>query len=81
MPEIDIVQFRVNHESGVGTQMSAEDFWMQCTDAMIAHAHARGLQVEVPTKYWCEHATLPYLISAMRSEELKQLDNFNHSRR
>lgn len=26
VPEIDIVQFRVNHESGVGTQVSAEDF-------------------------------------------------------
>ena len=83
VPEIDIVQFRVNHESGVGDQVSAEDFWNHCTDAvadtasetgrplildlrakgltdtMIAHAFSRGLPVEVPTKYWCEHAALP----------------------
>jgi hypothetical protein len=105
VPEIDIVQFRVNHESGVGDQVSAEDFWNHCTDAvadaaaetgrplildlrakgltdsMIAHAFSRGLPVEVPTKYWCEHAALPYHISVMRSEELSRLDNFNHSRR
>lgn len=103
--EIDIVQFRVNHESGVGTQVSAGDFWNRCTDAvaeaakesgrplildlrakgltdqMVAHAFSRGLQVEIPTKYWCEHAALPYHLSIMRSEELAQLDNFNHARR
>ena len=105
IPEIDIVQFRVNHESGVGDQVSAEDFWNHCvdavadvaaetgrplildlrakglTDSMIDHAFSRGLAVEVPTKYWCEHAALPYHIPVMRSEELAQLDNFNHSRR
>ncbi|GHT56515.1 hypothetical protein FACS1894109_05710 [Spirochaetia bacterium] len=105
VPEIDIVQFRVNHESGVGNQVSAADFWNHCTDAvadcaaetgrplvldlrakgltdaMIAHAFSRGLPVEVPTKYWCEHAALPYHITAMRSEELAKLDNLNHSRR
>lgn len=105
VPDIDIIQFRVNHESGVGTQVSAEDFWNHCTDAvadaalelrkvmtldlrakgltdsMIAHAFSRGLKVEVPTKFWCEHAALPYHLSVMRSEELAKLDNFNHSRR
>jgi hypothetical protein len=105
VPEIDVVQFRVNHESGVGDQVSAEEFWNRCsdavadvaaetgrplildlrakglTDSMIAHAFSRGLAVEVPTKYWCEHAALPYHLSVMRSEELAQLDNFNHSRR
>jgi hypothetical protein len=105
VPEIDVVQFRVNHESGVGDQVSAEDFWNHCADAvadaaaetgrplildlrakgltesMIAHAFSRGLPVEVPTKYWCEHAALPYHLSVMRSEELARLDNFNHSRR
>ena len=105
VPDIDIVQFRVNHESGVGTQVSAETFWNHCTDAvadagnelgkiftldlrakgltetMIRHAFGRGLKVEVPTKYWCEHAALPYHLSTMRSEELAQLDNYNHSRR
>jgi hypothetical protein len=105
VPEIDIVQFRVNHESGVGDQVSAEEFWNHCVDAvadaaaetgrplimdlrakgltesMIAHAFSRGLPVEVPTKFWCEHAALPYHLSVMRSEELAQLDNYNHSRR
>ena len=105
VPEIDIVQFRVNHESGVGDQISAEAFWNHCTDAvadiaeetgrplildlrakgltdsMIDHAFERGLAVEVATKYWCEHAALPHHITIMRSEELAQLDNFNHSRR
>ncbi|GHV90373.1 hypothetical protein AGMMS50268_08760 [Spirochaetia bacterium] len=105
VPEIDIVQFRVNHESGVGDQVSAEEFWNHCADAvadvaaetgrplildlrakgltesMIAHAFSRGLPVEVPTKFWCEHAALPYHLSVMRNEELARLDNFNHSRR
>jgi hypothetical protein len=105
IPEIDIVQFRVNHESGVGDQVSAEDFWNRCadavadvadetgrplildlrakglTDSMIAHAFSRGLPVEVPTKFWCEHAALPYHLSIMRTEELDRLNNFNHSRR
>ena len=105
VPEIDIVQFRVNHESGVGTQVSAEDFWNHCadavaeialedgrplildlrakglTDAMIDYAFSRGLHVEVPTKYWCEHAAMPHHITIMRSEELAKLDNYNHSRR
>jgi hypothetical protein len=105
VPGIDIVQFRVNHESGVGTQVSAEDFWNHCSDAvaeagrqtgkrftldlrakglteaMVDHAQSLGLDVEVPTKYWCEHAALPYHLSIMRSEELAQLHNYNHSRR
>lgn len=51
------------------------------TEEMVNHAHSRGLQVEVPTKYWCEHAALPYHLSIMRTEELDQLDNYNHSRR
>lgn len=105
VPGVDIVQFRVNHESGVGTQVSAEDFWRRCIDAvweagkqvgkrfaldlrakglterMVDHAQALGMDVAVPTKYWCEHAALPYHLSVMRSEELAQLDNYNHSRR
>ena len=105
VPGIDIVQFRVNHESGVGTQVSAEAFWNHCADAvaeagrrtgkrfmldlrakgltesMVDHAQTLGLDVEVPTKYWCEHAALPYHLSIMRSEELAQLNNYNHSRR
>lgn len=103
--EIDVVQFRVNLESGVGTETSAERFWNHCVDAvadagkqvgkkfiidlrakgltedMVTHAFTDDLEVEVPTKYWCEHVALPYHIPAMRSEELAKLDNYNHSRR
>lgn len=51
------------------------------TDRMIADALETGLSLTVPTKYWCEHAGLPYHLTQMRREELSQLDNFNHSRR
>lgn len=105
VPEIDIIQFRVNHESGVGTQVSAEAFWNRCadavaelaaetgrtitldlrakgmTDGMVDHAFSLGLPVEVATKFWCEHAALPYHLSVLRTEELERLDNFNFSRR
>ncbi|MDR0450707.1 MAG: hypothetical protein LBH26_05540 [Treponema sp.] len=105
VPEIDVIQFRVNHESGVGTQISAEDFWNRCadavadaaaetgrsitldlrakgmTDGMVDHAFSLGLPVEVATKFWCEHAALPYHLSVMRTEELERLDDFNFSRR
>jgi hypothetical protein len=51
------------------------------TDAMIAHGLASGLDVSVPTKYWCEHAALPYHISKLRAEESRHLENMNSSRR
>lgn len=51
------------------------------TDNMIGDALDTGLKLSVPTKYWCEHAGLPHHLTQMRSEELTQLANFNHSRR
>ncbi|MBT3265844.1 hypothetical protein HN371_01770 [Candidatus Poribacteria bacterium] len=51
------------------------------TDDMIQYALSRGLDVSVPTKYWCEHAGLPHHLTQMRGEELGRLDNLNHSRR
>jgi hypothetical protein len=51
------------------------------TDGMIAYALARGIEMAVPTKYWCEQTGLPYHLTQMRSEELEHLDNLNHSRR
>jgi hypothetical protein len=51
------------------------------TDGMIEYALARGLEIAVPTKYWCEQTGLPYHLTQMRSEELTRLDNLNHSRR
>lgn len=35
-PEIDGVQLRVNHESGVGTQESNEAFWLRLIDAVAS---------------------------------------------
>jgi hypothetical protein len=51
------------------------------TEGMIQHALEHGLDVTVPTKHWCEHTGLPHHLTQMRTEELTQLDNFNHSRR
>ncbi len=51
------------------------------TDDMIQFAINTGLEVTVPTKYWCEHTGLPYHLTQMREEELTRLDNLNHGRR
>jgi len=103
-PEIDIIHFRVNHEAGVGTQLTVEDFWKNMidglyearqsgsrvelelrakglTDHMIAYAKDLGFDLTVSTKYWCEHAGLPYHLTRMRTEELLKLENLNASRR
>ena len=104
-PGIDGLQLRVNFEAGVGSQQTAEDFWLQLieaaarsqkkrteklklalrakglTDEMITSALNLGLELEVPTKYWCEHTGLPYHLTQMRKKELNNLENLNHSRR
>ena len=51
------------------------------SDDVIQHALETGLDVEVPTKYWCEHTGLPYHLSRMRTEELNNIHNLNSSRR
>ena len=51
------------------------------TNGMIQFALSCGLDVAVPTKYWCEHTGLPYHLTQMRGEELEQLDDLNRSRR
>jgi len=51
------------------------------TDAMIDHALETGLDVTVPTKFWCESTGLPYHNSRMRRGELDNLDDPNRSRR
>jgi hypothetical protein len=104
VPGIDVLQYRVNHESGVGTQVSAEDYWLRqfdalarvkaggrdiklelrakgMTDKMVTHARDAGLDVIVSTKYWCEHAGLPYHLTQMRAQEACRLQNLNHARR
>lgn len=45
-PEIDVLHFRVNHESGVGTQVSAEDYWLRQIEA-VGQARAAGREVEL----------------------------------
>lgn len=51
------------------------------SDGMIRHALDRGLDLGVPTKYWCEQTGLPHHLTQMRSEELARLENLNHARR
>ena len=95
-PEVDVLQLRVNHEAGVGTQETNEAFWKRMitavaetdhkvkldlrakglTDGMIRFALEQGLELAVPTKYWCEHIALPYHISKMRTEELEKAVQF-----
>ncbi|MDF1512367.1 MAG: hypothetical protein P1S60_01015 [Anaerolineae bacterium] len=48
---------------------------------LLAYARQSGLQFEVPTKHWCEHTGLPYHLTRMRTEEINNLANLNHSRR
>jgi len=51
------------------------------TDAMIDHGLEQGLDVAVPTKFWCESTGLPYHNTRMRRGELENLGNLNRSRR
>lgn len=51
------------------------------TEGVLDHALKAGLDVCVPTKYWCEHVALPYHIPQMRTEEMAHLNNANSSRR
>lgn len=51
------------------------------TDSLLRHAQNTGLDISVPTKYWCEHAALPYHIPQMRTEEMVNLEDSNASRR
>lgn len=51
------------------------------TDSMLEYAQKSGLEVAVATKYWCEHAALPYHIPQLRTEEMRTLENVNSSRR
>lgn len=51
------------------------------TNEMIQHAVETGLDVTVPTKFWCEHLGLPYHPTVLRHEELADIDNPNSSRR
>ncbi len=51
------------------------------TDPMIDHGLERGLDVTVPTKFWCESTGLPYHTTQMREGELSNLDDPNRSRR
>jgi hypothetical protein len=51
------------------------------TDDLINYGLNKGLDITVTTKYWCEHAALPYHISKLRKEELDTIENMNSSRR
>ena len=51
------------------------------TDNLIDYALNKGLDVAVTTKYWCEHAAMPYHISKLRKEELDRIEDMNSGRR
>ena len=51
------------------------------TDEMLEYAVNTGLDIAVPTKYWCEHAALPYHIPQLRTEEMRTIENYNSRRR
>jgi hypothetical protein len=51
------------------------------SDRLLAYARGSRLSFEVPTKHWCEHTGLPYHLTRMRTEEINNLTNLNHSRR
>ena len=46
-PHIDKVHFRVNHESGVGTQVSAEAYWLKQIDAIADFNQESGRDIEL----------------------------------
>ena len=45
-PEIDTIQLRVNHEAGVGTQVTAEEYWFKQLDG-LAEAVKRGSAIKL----------------------------------
>jgi len=51
------------------------------TDDMIGWAQETGLNVTVPTKYWCESTGFPHHNTQMRQGELDNLDDMNRLRR
>lgn len=51
------------------------------TDGMIQRTLETGLNLAVPTKYWCESTGLPYHSTQMRDKELANLDDPNNRRR
>ena len=51
------------------------------TDDMIQWAQETGLDITIPTKYWCESTGLPHHNTQMRRDELANLDDMNKHRR
>lgn len=50
-PEIDVLHFRVNHESGVGNEISAEDYWLRQIDAVgEINRSGRPIRLELRAK-------------------------------
>ena len=45
-PEMDMIQLRVNHEAGVGTQITAEEYWFKQLDG-LAEAKKRGSRIKL----------------------------------
>jgi len=45
-PEIDVLHLRVNHEAGVGTQITAEEYWFRQLDG-LAEAKRQGRDIKL----------------------------------
>ena len=45
-PEIDNIHFRVNHESGVGNKISAEEYWLKQID-MVGEVNCSGRKIKL----------------------------------
>jgi hypothetical protein len=57
-PEIDVIQYRVNHESGIGTQVSAENYWLRQIEALAASRDAgREVKLDLRAKGMTDRMT------------------------
>ena len=74
---LDIINTVKNCGRNVTLELRAKGL----TDSMIDYALSSGVDMNVPTKAWCEHQGLPYQMLQMREEELLKRDNLNSSRR
>lgn len=77
----DIIDAVADAQSDRGRDVGLDLRAKGLTDGMIDHGLERGLDVTVPTKFWCESTGLPHHNTRMRSGELANLDDLNRSRR
>jgi len=77
----EIIKATERASDGRDRQLKLELRAKGLTDRMIRWGMETGLEVNVPTKYWCESTGLPHHNVQMRRGELDNLDDLNRSRR